>query len=154
MSKGLHSVAESIRRRREPMKTVLAVLFGLFVSNVIAISGNWLTIRLGGEGFRSEQSSFATLLVFITFFWTAASVVLGGYIVARLHNTRGAVSGYIVFELFFGAGMVAEFWRSGSSWYDTITLLLVIPCALFGASLLHPRWLVGGAAMQTEKRRH
>lgn len=145
MLKGLHVIAESIRRRREPMKSVLAVLFGLFVSNLVAISGNWLTIRLGGEGFRGEQSSYATLLVLITFLWTAGSVVLGGYVVARLHNTRDAVSGYIVFEMFFGAGMVAEFWRTGASWYDTVAVLFVIPCALLGASLLHPRWLTSSA---------
>jgi hypothetical protein len=139
--KGLHLVAESVRGRREPIKTVLAALFGLLVSSVFAISGNWLTIRLGGEAFLSEQSSYATMVVLITFLWTAASVVLGGYVVARLHGTRGALSVFIVLELTLGAGMVAEFWTSGASWYDTVAVLLVIPCALLGASLLHPRWL-------------
>jgi hypothetical protein len=143
--KRLHPVAELVRRRREPMKTLLAALFGLFVSSLFAISGNWLTIRIGGEAFHGEQSSYATVVLLITFLWTAASVVLGGYVVARLHNTRGAVSGYIVLQLFFGAGMVAEFWRSGATWYDTVAVLFVIPCALLGASLLHPRWLTGRA---------
>ncbi|HEX9129876.1 MAG TPA: hypothetical protein VF850_12015 [Gemmatimonadaceae bacterium] len=123
------------------MKTVLAALFGLLVSSVFAISGNWITIRIGGEGFLSEQSSYATMVVLITFLWTAASVVLGGYVAARLHNTRGAVSAYIVLELFFGAGMLAEFWSSGAAWYDTVAVLFVIPCALLGASLLQPPWM-------------
>jgi cyanate permease len=127
------------------MKTVLAALFGVLVSSAFAISGNWLTIRYGGEGFRGEQSAYATMLVAITFILTAASVVLGGFVVARLHNTRGAVSAYIVLELFFGAGMVAEFWSSQAAWYDTIAILFVIPCALLGASLLQPRWLTGRA---------
>lgn len=145
MRRRLHAIAESVRRRREPMKTVLAALLGLLVSSVFAISGNWLTIRIGGEAFHGEQSSYATVGLLITFLWTAASVVLGGYVVARLHNTRGAVSGYIVLQLFFGAGMVAEFWSSGAAWYDTVAVLLVIPCALLGASLLQPRWLTGRA---------
>lgn len=143
MRERLHALAESVRRRREPMKTVLAALFGLLVSSVFAIAGNWLTIRFGGERFRGEQSAYATMLVAITFIWTAASVVLGGYVVARLHNTRGAVSAYIVLELFFGAGMMAEFWSSEAAWYDTIAVLFVIPCALVGASLLQPRLLTG-----------
>jgi len=143
--KRLHAIAESVRSRREPMKTLLAALFGLFVSSLFAISGNWLTMRLGGGSFRSEQSAYHTMVVLIAFLWTAASVVLGGYVVARLHNTRGAVSAYIVLELFFGAGMVAEFWSSGAAWYDTVAVLFVIPCALLGASLLRPRWLTGSA---------
>jgi hypothetical protein len=145
MRKRLHAIAESVRRRREPMKTVLAALFGLLVSSLFAISGNWLTIRLGGEAFLSEQSSYATIVVLITFLWTAASVVLGGYVVARLHNTRGALSVFIVLELMLGAGMLAEFWSSAASWYDTVAVLFVIPCALLGASLLQPRWLTGSA---------
>jgi hypothetical protein len=145
MWKGLHDIAESVRARREPIKTVLAALFGLLVSSAVAISGNWLTIRLGGEVFLSEQSSYATMVVLITFLWTAVSVVLGGYVVARLHNTRGALSVFIVLELTLGAGMVAEFWSSGASWYDTVAVLFVIPCALLGASLLRPRWLTRNA---------
>jgi len=145
MRKRLHAVAESVRRRREPMKTVLAALFGLLVSSLFAISGNWLTIRLGGEAFLSGQSSYATIVVLITFLCTAASVVLGGYVVARLHNTRGALSVFIVLELMLGAGMLAEFWSSAASWYDTVAVLFVIPCALLGASLLQPRWLTGSA---------
>lgn len=145
MWKRLHAVAESVRGRREPIKTVLAALFGLLVSSAVAISGNWLTIRLGGEVFLSEQSSYATMVVLITFLWTAVSVVLGGYVVARLHNTRGALSVFIVLELTLGAGMVAEFWSSGASWYDTVAVLFVIPCALLGASLLRPRWLTRNA---------
>ena len=97
------------------MKTGLAALFGLLVSSALAIAGNWLTIRFGGEGFRSEQSAYATMPVAITFILTAASVVIGGYVVARLHNTRAAVSAYIVLELFLGAGMMAEFWSSRTS---------------------------------------
>jgi hypothetical protein len=143
--KRLHTVAESVRRRREPMKTVLAALFGLLVANLFAISGNWLTIRLGGEAFLSEQSPYATMVVLITFLWTAASVALGGYVVARLHNTRGALSVFIVLELMLGAGMLAEFWSSAASWYDTVAVLFVIPCAVLGASLLRPRWLTRNA---------
>jgi hypothetical protein len=143
--KRLHAVAESVRGRREPMKTVLAALFGLLVSNLFAIFGNWLAIRFGGEAFLSEQSSYATMVVLITFLWTAASVVLGGYVVARLHNTRGALSVFIVLELMLGAGMLAEFWSSAASWYDTVAVLFVIPCALLGASLLQPRWLTRNA---------
>jgi predicted anti-sigma-YlaC factor YlaD len=141
MRKRLHAMAESVRRRREPMKTVIAALLGLLVASLFAIAGDWLTVQLGGDAFLREQSSSATIVVLITFLWTAASVVLGGYVVARLHNTRGAVSAYIVLELILGAGMLAEFWRSSAAWYDTVAVLFVIPCALLGASLARPRGL-------------
>src|SRR5450756_695987 len=122
MRKRLHAMAESVRRRREPMKTVIAALLVLLVASLFAIAGDWLTVQLGGDAFLREQSSSATIVVLITFLWTAASVVLGGYVVARLHNTRGAVSAYIVLELILGAGMLAEFWRSSAAWYDTVAV--------------------------------
>ncbi len=145
MRHGLHVVAEAVRRRSEPMKTVLAAFFGLLVSSLVAISANWLSVALGGESFLSEQSAYATMVVLVTFLWTAASIILGAYVVVRLHNTRSALSVFIVLEMLLGAGMVAEFWSSAASWYDTVAVLFVIPCALLGASLLHPRWLSGSA---------
>jgi len=48
-------------------------------------------------------------------------------------------------ELMLGAGMLAEFRSSEASWYDTVAVLFVVPCALLGASLSRPRWLTWSA---------
>jgi hypothetical protein len=135
----LHTIAEAVRRRDEPIKTVLAALFGLLVASTFAIAGDWLTIWLAGDGFLRDQSTNGVVVLLITFLWTAGSVVLGGYVVARLHDTRGTLSAFMVLELFFGAGMVAEFWTPAASWYDTLAILFVIPCAVLGAMLAPPR---------------
>lgn len=139
MSRPLHQIAESIRHREEPVKTIMAALFGLVIASAFAIAGDWLTIRLAGDGFLRDQSTNAVVVLLITFFWTAASVVLGGYVVARLHNTCGAISTFIILELVLGAGMIAEFWSPAASWYNTVALLFVIPCAMLGAVLAPPR---------------
>jgi predicted permease len=137
----LHAFAASIRSRDEPIKTVITALIGLLVASSFAIAGVWLTIGLAGDGFFRDQSTNSVVVLLITFLWTAGSVVLGGYIVARLHYTRGTLSAFMVLELFFGAGMVAEFWTPAASWYDTVALLFVIPCAILGATLARPRGL-------------
>lgn len=151
-SEPLHATPESIRRRRDPMKTVIAALFGLVVTSLLAIAGNWLTVRLGGDPFLREQSSSGTIVVLITFLWTAASLVLGGYVIARLHNTRATLSAFIALELLLGAGTMAEFWSSAASWFNTVAMLFVIPCALLGASLAQPRALTGVRQYWRERR--
>jgi hypothetical protein len=135
----LHTIAEAVRRRDEPIKTLLAALLGVLVASTFAIAGGWLTIWLAGDGFFRDQSNNGVVVLLILFLWTALSVVLGGYVVARLHDTRATLSAFMVLELFFGAGMVAEFWTPAGSWYDTLAILFVIPCAVLGAMLAPPR---------------
>lgn len=139
MRKLLHTIAEAVRGRDEPIKTFLAALSGVFVASTVAIAGGWLTMWLAGDGFFREQSNNGVVVLLIMFLWTALSIVLGGYVVARLHDTRGTLSAFMVLELFFGAGMVAEFWTPAGSWYDTLAILFVIPCAALGAMLAPPR---------------
>jgi hypothetical protein len=141
----LHAIAESIRRRDEPGKTFFAALFAVVVANLFAATADWATVRLAGGGFLRDQTTNGVVVLLFTFLWTAASVVLGGYVVARLHDTRSSVSAFIVLELFFGAGLIAEFWSPAASWFDTVVLLFVIPCAILGAALAPPRglkWMV------------
>lgn len=138
MPRLLHEIAESIRRRDEPIKTVMTALFGLLVASSVAIAGDWLTMGLAGGGSVRDAATNPVVVLLIAFLWTAASVVLGGYVVARLHNTRGALSTFILLEMMLGAGMIAEFWSPAASWYNTLALLLVIPCALLGAFLVRP----------------
>jgi hypothetical protein len=138
--KSLHTIAGSIRRRDEPVKTILAALSGLLAAGVFAIVGDSLIISLAGDGFR-DQSTNGAVVMLISLLWTACSVVLGGYVVARLHNTRRTLSAFMVLELFFGAGMVAEFWTPDAMLWDAIAVLLVIPCAVLGATLAPPRGL-------------
>jgi hypothetical protein len=106
---------------------------------------NWSTLELAGNGFLRDQTNNSVVVLLLTFLWTAASVVLGGYVVARVHDTPYAVSTFIVLELLLGAGMVAEFWSPAVSWLDTVAFLFVIPCAILGAALAPPRglkWMV------------
>jgi len=141
MSRPLHGIAESIRRRDEPVKTFLAALLAVVVANAFAIIADWSTIRVAGDGFLREETANGVIVLLITFLWTAASVVLGGYVVARVHDTRFAVSTFIVLELLLGAGMVAEFWSPAASWFNAAAFLFVIPCAILGATLAPPRGL-------------
>ncbi len=141
MSKPLHAIAESIRQREEPVKTLFAALFAVIVANLFALGAIWATLRVAGDGFLRDQTTNSVVVLLFTFLWTAGSVVLGGYVVARLHDTRYAVSTFIVLELLFGAGMVAEFWSPAAAWFDTVALLFVVPCAILGAAMAPPRGL-------------
>lgn len=152
MRRLLYTIADAVRRRDEPIKTFLAALLGVLVASTFAIGGGWLTIWLAGDGLFRDQSNNGVVVLLITFLWTALSVVLGGYVVARLHYTSGTLSAFIVLELFFGAGMVAEFWTPPGSWYDTVAILFVIPCAVLGAMLAPPRgpkWAANSTGQQT-----
>lgn len=139
MRNSFHAIAESIRHRDEPIKTVMAALLGLIVASAFAIFGDGITIRLARGGFLRDETTDGVVVQLIAFLWTAGSVVLGGYLVTRVHTTRGALSTFILLEMVLGAGMVAEFWSPTASWYDTLAVLLVVPCALLGAFLVQPR---------------
>jgi len=117
------------------MKTFLAALFGVIVANLFAVTADWATIRLAGDGLLRDQTTNGVVVMLFTFLWTAVSVVLGGYVVARVHDTRRSVSSFIVLELFFGAGLIAEFWSPAAGWVNALALLLVIPFAILGAAL-------------------
>lgn len=145
MSKSLHALAESIRRCDEPMKTFFAALIAVVVANLFAVTADWATVRLAGDRFLRDETGNGVVVLLYTFLWTAASVVLGGYVAARVQDTRRSVSAFIVLELFFGAGLIAEFWSPAARWTDTLALFLVIPCAILGAALAPPRglkWIV------------
>jgi len=141
----LHSIAEWVRQRDEPIKTFFSALLGVAVASSFAIAADGVTLRLAGNGFLRDQTTNSVVVVLITFLWTAASVVLGGYVVARLHDTRAALFTYIVLELLLGAGLVALIWSPGSPWYDISVLVLIIPCAILGSAMAPPRglkWMV------------
>jgi hypothetical protein len=135
----VHFIADSIGRRNEATKAVIIALAGLLVASAVAIGGDWLTLELAGARFLRADSTGGLVLILIAFLWTAGSVVLGGFVVSRLGGTRATLSGFMILELFFGAGLVGEFWTPAVSWYDTVALLLVIPCALLGATLARSR---------------
>lgn len=137
MRRLLHTIADAVRQRDEPIKSGLAALLGLLVANAFAIAGDSTIIWLAGDA--RDQATNAVVLLLITLLWTGLSVVLGGYVVARVHDTRGALSAFMVLEMFLGAGMVAEFWSPAAAWYDTLAILFVIPFAVLGAMLAPPR---------------
>ncbi len=139
MSRLLHSIAELVRKREEPIKTFFAASLGVVAATAFAIIADWATIRLAG-GFRNDTANGVVVLL-ITFLWTAGSVVLGGNVVARLHDTRSALFTFIVMEVLIGAGFVAVYWSPAASWYDTAILVFIIPCAVLGTALAPPRGL-------------
>lgn len=141
MAREFKGIAELIQSRDEPLKTLLAALVALIIANVAAICANWGTVWVAGGGFLRDQATNGVVVFLLMFLWTAASVVLGGYIVARFHDTRYAVGTFIVLELLFGAGLLAEFWTPAIGLLNTTALLLVIPCAILGVALAPPRGL-------------
>jgi uncharacterized membrane protein len=130
-------------RRHDGLRTMFAAVAGVAIAGVVGVLGNWIIVRLSGDGFLLENSSRATTVVLVSFLLTGICIAFGGYLTAKFQNTRLAVSSFIVLELFFGAGMVGQFWREGSTWFTTVSILLVIPCALLGAALASrrgPKW--------------
>lgn len=141
MSQLFHSIAESVRQRDEPIKTFSAALVGFAVATAVAVIADWVTVGLAGGSFLREETGNNVVVLLITLLWTAGSVVLGGYVVARLHDTRAAIFTFIVLEVLVGAGIVAVYWTPGARWYDTAVLLFIIPCAVLGTALAPPRGL-------------
>lgn len=67
--------------------------------------------------------------------YTGASVVVGAWVATRIQDTSETISAFSVFQVFFGLGLVREFWSSGFAWSSVAAVLLVIPCAIVGRAL-------------------
>lgn len=96
---------------------------------------------MAAGGLLRDETTNSVVVLLVTFLWTAGSVVLGAYVVARLHDTRSALFTFIVLEVLIGAGLIAVYWSAGARWYDTAILVVIIPCAILGTALAPPRGL-------------
>jgi hypothetical protein len=123
---------------RDDMRTLRAVLLGFLVTSVLVLAAGWASGVFLGPAVGGEYSSPTFSAALLALLYTAAAIVAGAYLTTRIDDTGEALSGFIVFQIFFGFGMVREFWLVGSSWYTLTALLLIIPCATIGS-----RWARG-----------
>lgn len=61
-------------------------------------------------------------------------MIVGALLAVQVKPTRETVAGFIVGELFFGAGLLDQFWHA-QTWFNFLALLIVIPAALLGTWL-------------------
>jgi len=110
------------------MRTLAAVIIGLIVSSLLFYLGDasFARVPIPGEAGTSRAIEVVALL------WTFASIAVGSLVTVRIRKSTEAVAGFIVAELFFGVGLLHQFWHA-STWYGAAAILLVIPAALLGA---------------------
>ena len=114
------------------MRTFIAVVLGLAVAGLLIFAGDAsfaqvtdTTIVPGYVG-TSHSAELVALL------WTFVCISLGALVTVTVRNTKEAISGFIVGELFFGIGLLHQFWHA-PTWYSAVGMLLIIPAALLGA---------------------
>jgi hypothetical protein len=129
------------------MRALKAVLSGFLVASALILAGGWGYTVLAAPAMRGEYYTTTPIAALLALLYTGASVVAGAYIATRIDDTSQTISGFSVAQLFFGFGLVREFWNTGSSWYTVSAVLLVIPCALIGRVLA--RRLGGNKTMGT-----
>ena len=109
------------------MRSLIAVLSGLAVAGFLILVGELTLARV------ADLPTSLTAIV-IALCWTFIALALGALVAMRLSPLNGTLAGFIVGELFFGAGILHRFWHA-TAWYNVVALLLVIPGALLGAWL-------------------
>jgi hypothetical protein len=114
------------------MHTIKAVLAGFLVATALILVGGWAFGKVVAPAMRGEYYAPSLSGGLIALAYTAAAIVVGAYVTARVHNTNETMSGFIVAQAFFGFGLIREFWSTGASWYTVAALVLVIPCAIVG----------------------
>jgi hypothetical protein len=117
------------------MRTLRAVLLGFLVTSMLVLAAAWASAVFLGSAAGGEYTSPTLSAALLTLLYTAAAVVAGAYLTTKIHDSGDAISGFIILQLFFGFGLVREFWLVGSSWYADVALALVIPCAIIGRQL-------------------
>jgi hypothetical protein len=117
------------------MRTFRAVLLGFLATSSLILAGGWGYNLLAGSAMHGEYRATTLVAAFLTILYTGASVVAGAYVATRIHDTPQTMSGFSVAQVFFGFGLIREFWNKGSSWYGIAAVLLVIPCAITGRAL-------------------
>ncbi len=117
------------------MRTLKGVLLGFVVTSALILAGGWAASAVLGAAVGSEYASPTLPAALLALLYTAAAIVAGAYIADRIQDTGETVTGFAVAQLFFGFGLIREFWLTGSSWYTLTAMVLVVPCAMIGRAL-------------------
>jgi hypothetical protein len=123
------------------MRTLIAVIIGVALTGLLLFIGDASFARVTDTTIVSGYAGSSHVAEFVALAWTLVCISLGAIVTMRIRNTKEALSGFIIGELFFGVGLLHQFWHA-PTWYGAIAMLLVIPGALLGAwigSQLQPR---------------
>lgn len=111
------------------MRSFIAVIAGIALTGLLVLIGD--TSFAGVPSTTAAARSVSGSAAFVALAWTFLALTLGAVLTGRIRQTKEAISGFIVGELFFGFGILHQFWQA-PAWYSTIAMLLVIPAALLG----------------------
>ncbi len=114
------------------MRTFFAVVLGLAVAGLLVFIGDASFAHITDTAIVAGYAGTSHSTEALALLWTFICISLGALVTVSLRNTRDAVGGFIVGELFFGIGLLHQFWHA-PSWYSVLAMLLVIPAALLGA---------------------
>jgi len=114
------------------MRTLIAVIIGVTLTGLLIFIGDASFARVTDTTIVSGYAGTSHTMEFVALSWTFVAISLGALATVRVRNTKEALSGFIVGELFFGLGLLHQFWHAPTR-YGTIAMLLVIPGALLGA---------------------
>lgn len=117
------------------MRTLKAVLSGLLVTSVLIFAGGWASRISLGAAVGGEYSSPTVPAALLALVYTGAAVIAGAYVATKINHSGDTITGFAIAQMFFGLGLIREFWLSGANWYTLVALLLIIPCALLGHGL-------------------
>src|SRR5207248_712355 len=117
------------------MRTFKAVGSGFLVTTALILAGQWVCAGVLGSAVGGEYTAPTLVAASLALLYTAVAVVAGAYVATRINDAAETVTGFAVVQLFFGFGLVREFWLMGSSWYTLTALGLIIPCAMAGRGL-------------------
>jgi hypothetical protein len=117
------------------MRTIKAVLSGFLVASALIVAAGWAYSLLAESAMRGEYYTLSPFTALLTLVYTSGSIVAGAYVASRIHDSSETTSGFVVAQVFFGFGLIREFWSTGSSWYAVAAVLVVIPCAVIGRAL-------------------
>lgn len=116
----------------DAMRTFLAVILGLAVTGLLVFVGDTSFAHITDTAIVAGYAGASHSTEFVALFWTFVCITLGALVTVSVRQGNDAISGFIVGELFFGIGLLHQFWHA-PTWYSTLALLLVIPGALLGA---------------------
>lgn len=113
------------------MRSLIAVLLGLGVTGLLVFLGDASFAHVTDTRITPGYAGTSHATEFVALFWTFISITFGALLTVRVRHTTEAMAGFIVGELFFGVGLLHQFWHA-PTWYSVVAVLLVIPAALLG----------------------
>ena len=116
------------------MRTLIAVICGLVVTGLLIFFGDAVIAAATGTRVVAGYPGASHTATLAALIWSASPLVAGAAVAVRIRPTREALAGFIVGELFFGAGLLHQFWHA-QRWFNFLGLLLVIPAAMLGSRI-------------------